>query len=367
MSLTSSTFPNTRPPFAAGASDDRDRPIRLWLDVVIAMVFAMIVVGGATRLTDSGLSITEWLPILGAIPPLSDADWQIALEKYRQIPEYREINRGMSMAEFQFIYWWEWAHRFLGRMIGLVYAIPLAVFLFQGRIRRSMMPLMVGLLVLGGVQGFVGWYMVQSGLVDRVDVSQYRLALHLSVAFVILGLLVWARLKLTPRDEAIDLDTISPTQAAIAVVIVGLVFLQVALGAFVAGTKAGLTYNTWPPMDGEFVPSGLLAMSPWYLNFSENYTTIQFNHRTVAYIILALAAAHSLALWRSSDNERVILRGILVLVALLAQATIGIWTLLAAEGKIPIGLGLLHQGGGAVVFALAIWHVYWLFDSRRRA
>lgn len=347
-------------------SGDRARAVRIWLDVVIGMVFAMIVVGGATRLTDSGLSITEWLPILGVIPPLSDADWQVALEKYRQIPEYREINRGMSMAEFQFIYWWEWAHRFLGRMIGVVYAIPLLVFLVQGRIRRDMIALLIGLLALGGLQGFLGWYMVQSGLVDRVDVSQYRLALHLSVAFLILGLLVWARLRLTPRTPSVDLRTVTSFQAVLALVIIALVFTQVALGAFVAGTKAGLTYNTWPLMDGDLVPGGLFAMSPWYLNLSENYTTIQFNHRTLAYILLIIAAVHAAALWRSPDNERVIQRALILVGAIVLQAVIGIWTLLAVDGKIPIGLGLMHQGGGAVVLTVAVWHAYWLFESRRQ-
>lgn len=367
MSLTSTPLGTPRMQAAQSTANARSEgAVRLWLDVVIGMVFAMIVVGGATRLTDSGLSITEWLPILGVIPPLNDADWQVALEKYRQIPEYREINRGMSLAEFQFIYWWEWAHRFLGRLIGLAYAIPLVIFLLQGRIRSNMRPLMIGLLLLGGLQGFIGWYMVQSGLVDRIDVSQYRLALHLSVAFLILGLLVWARLQITPRMASITLDTISPAQAAIAVVLLALIFLQVALGAFVAGTKAGLTYNTWPLMDGEVIPRGLLALSPWYLNITENLTTIQFNHRTTAYALLVLAAVHALVLWRSADDARVVMRGAILLAAIVLQGIIGIWTLLAVDGQIPIGLGLLHQGGGAVVLAIAVWHVYWLFEARRR-
>ncbi|MEL6873024.1 MAG: COX15/CtaA family protein, partial [Pseudomonadota bacterium] len=178
-------FPSrtTRSAAAAGTA------VRVWLATVIGLVLAMIVVGGATRLTDSGLSITEWLPLLGAIPPLSNADWAAAFAKYKLIPEYTQVNAGMSLAEFKFIYWWEWGHRFLGRFIGIAYALPLAIFWMRGQIPSRMKPLLLALLVLGGLQGFVGWYMVQSGLVDRIDVSQYRLAMHLSLAFLILGLL----------------------------------------------------------------------------------------------------------------------------------------------------------------------------------
>ncbi|MEL7049758.1 MAG: COX15/CtaA family protein, partial [Pseudomonadota bacterium] len=178
-----------------------DKAVQMWLIIIALMVLAMVVVGGATRLTDSGLSITEWLPLLGAIPPLNAADWQIAFDKYKQIPEYTEINAGMSMAEFQFIYWWEWAHRFLGRMIGVAFAVPLAVFWLKGWIRPGLTPKLLGVLALGGLQGFFGWYMVQSGLSERVDVSHYRLALHLTTAFIILGLVVWLACGLSPAQD----------------------------------------------------------------------------------------------------------------------------------------------------------------------
>jgi len=341
-----------------------------WLETVIAFVFAMIVVGGATRLTDSGLSITEWKPILGVIPPLSDADWQIAFDKYRQIPEYQEINKGMSLAEFQFIYWWEWAHRFLGRFIGLIYALPLLAFVAMGRVPRRMMALLFALLVLGGIQGFVGWYMVQSGLSERVDVSQYRLALHLSIAFVILGMLVWARLLLRNDQNvamgaaAVSMKTVPASARWVAFAVLVLVFVQVALGAFVAGLKAGLTYNTWPLMDGALIPGGLFMMSPWYVNPFENITTVQFNHRMTAYLLLGLAVWHAVQLARTSDDSRLVTSSVVVALAVTCQAVIGIWTLLAVTGNaIPIGLGLLHQGGAAIVLAITVWHVHRMVHS----
>ncbi|MEO1207722.1 MAG: COX15/CtaA family protein [Pseudomonadota bacterium] len=337
-----------------------DRAVQLWLYVIATMVFAMVVVGGATRLTDSGLSITEWLPLLGAIPPLSDADWQTAFAKYKQIPEYAEINAGMSMAEFQFIYWWEWAHRFLGRMIGVAFAVPLAVFWFKGWIRPGLTPKLLGVLALGGLQGFFGWYMVQSGLSERVDVSHYRLALHLTTAFVILALVVWLALGLAPDEDRIRLHTIPQTQVTVATVIIGLMFLQVVLGAFVAGLKAGLTYNTWPLMDGDIIPSGLFSLSPWWVNIAENITTVQFNHRLTAYVLLAAVLWHAVALWRNADDERVVTSGWVVAGAVTLQASLGVWTLLAAgqAGHIPIGLGLIHQGGAALVLAITVWHVH---------
>ncbi|MGF1649986.1 MAG: COX15/CtaA family protein [Hyphomicrobiaceae bacterium] len=336
--------------------------VKLWLTTTIGLVFAMIVVGGATRLTNSGLSITEWQPILGVIPPLTEADWQDALEKYRQIPQYREINRGMSMAEFQFIYWWEWAHRFLGRLIGVVYGLPLLVFWVRGMLPTRHLPLMVGLLLLGGLQGFVGWYMVQSGLVERTEVSQYRLALHLSIAFVILSLLVWLRLAIEPERrsslQSITLKTISPAHVSVAIGLVALVFAQVALGAFVAGTKAGLTYNTWPLMDGRLIPNGVYGLDPWWVSIGEDITTIQFNHRMSAYVLTIVAVWHAVVLALTADCRRTVVSANILAISVLLQSAIGIATLLYATNAIPIGLGLAHQAGGAVVMAIAVWHSY---------
>lgn len=334
--------------------------VTLWIFSVAALVFIMIIVGGATRLTDSGLSITEWKPLLGAIPPLSQADWAEAFEKYKQIPEYSQVNEGMSLAAFKFIFWWEWGHRFLGRFIGLAFAVPLAVFWFMGVIPQGYKVRLLAILALGGLQGFVGWYMVQSGLVDRIDVSQYRLALHLSIAFVILSALVWTGLDFVRGVAARQTwRSGSAVFVWLGALLAILVFSQVALGAFVAGTKAGLTYNTWPLMDGVFVPSGLWSLSPWYLNISENITAIQFNHRTMAYVLVSLALAHAVLMWFSQGASRLQTRTSLFLFAsILVQAVIGIATLVAAKGSIPIGLGLAHQGWAAVVMTLAVWHFH---------
>ncbi|MCB1511237.1 MAG: COX15/CtaA family protein [Hyphomicrobiaceae bacterium] len=317
----------------------------------------MIAVGGATRLTDSGLSITEWQPLLGAIPPLTDADWKSAFEKYRQIPEYRIVNEGMSLAAFKFIYWWEWSHRFLGRFIGIAFALPLAWFWLSGAIPRGWHGRLVGVLLLGGLQGVVGWYMVKSGLVDRIDVSQYRLALHLTIAFVILAVLTWYILALGARDDTIYLHDVPRGTATLATILLALFFAQVVLGAFVAGTKAGLVFNSWPLMDGKLVPDGLLADRPWWINFTENHATIQFNHRTMAYVLIVLAAVQWVRLARV-DDARVSNSALALTVMLLCQAGLGIWTLLAVDGRIPIWLGLAHQTFAALVLIVAVWHVF---------
>ncbi len=344
-------------------SQSADAAVRTWLLIVAGLVFAMIVVGGATRLTDSGLSITEWLPILGVIPPLGEADWQAAFEKYKAIPEYAIVNPGMSLAEFKFIYWWEWAHRFLGRFIGLAFAVPFLGFWFAGKLRPGFASKCLGVFVLGGLQGFIGWYMVKSGLVDRIDVSQYRLALHLLLALAIMGLLIWLALDLVPDTQSPRLQTVSLMQRRIAVVLVALVFVQSGLGALVAGLKAGLTYNTWPLMDGKLIPSGLGVMSPWYLNFFENVTTVQFNHRVMAYAFVILALWHLIALARTADDERVVKSAALLTVAVLAQMAFGIWMLLS---HVPLGLGLVHQAGAALVVAACVLHLHRMTRSATR-
>lgn len=332
-----------------------DRAVRAWLLGLAALVFAMVVVGGATRLTDSGLSITEWQPILGAIPPLSEADWHAAFEKYRAIPEYSIVNSGMSLAEFKFIYWWEWTHRFLGRFIGIAFAIPFVGFWVAGMLRPGLAPKLLGVFALGGLQGVIGWYMVKSGLVDRIDVSQYRLALHLLVAFAILSLLVWLALEVGPRAVRRQEPTLSRAAWRFALLLFAFVFVQCGLGALVAGLKAGLTYNTWPLMDGRLVPEGLGTLSPWYLNLFENVTTVQFNHRVTAYIVVALALWHVTALARSGGEERAVGSAALLAAALLGQMGIGILTLL---WNVPLGLGLAHQAGAALVVVAATLHLH---------
>ena len=284
-----------------GAAATGANAVRMWLFAVAALVFLMVSLGGATRLTGSGLSITEWQPIMGAVPPLSDAAWQEAFQKYKQIPQYDVVNRGMSLGAFKLIYWWEWTHRFLGRLIGVVFLLPFVYFLATGQLARPLVLKLGAVFALGGLQGFIGWYMVSSGLADRIDVSQYRLALHLTLAVAIFGAVLWIALSLGPgRPQravapSLGLRLAGPGIAA-------LVLLQVAAGAFVAGLKAGAGYNTWPLMDGALIPQGLGAMSPWWANLFENALTVQFNHRLLAYVITAAVLWHLWSLHRSDSR-----------------------------------------------------------------
>ncbi len=324
--------------------------VRVWLYLVAALVLLMVSVGGATRLTGSGLSITEWQPIMGAAPPFSEAAWQEAFEKYRQIPQYKLVNRGMSLSAFKVIYWWEWTHRFLARLVGAVFLLPFLYFLATGRIARSLLPKLAAILALGGLQGFIGWYMVRSGLVDRTDVSQYRLALHLSLAAAIFGAVLWVALSLGPRRGA---AASTAWQRAGAAVIAALVLLQIVAGAFVAGLRAGFGYNTWPLMEGRLIPQGLGAMSPWWANLFENALTVQFNHRLLAYVITLAVLCHLWALMRSASGSAARASGLALAWAVLAQIALGIWTLLA---HVPVALGLAHQAVAVALFGVALWH-----------
>lgn len=351
MQASDGTYPGAT---VSGAGDRR--AVQVWLAAVALMVAATAVVGAATRLTGSGLSITEWEPILGVIPPFTAADWQVAFDKYRAIPQYQQINKGMSLAAFQTIFWWEWGHRMIARAIGLVYALPFVVFLLRGTIPRPLVPRLVLLLGLGGLQGAVGWYMVKSGLVDRVSVSQYRLAMHLGLAFLIFAMLVWTILDLSdPERRPPSLATLGRGDRVRGHVLLGGLYVQVLLGALVAGLKAGHTYNDWPLMAGEIVPGGLLAQSPVWVNLFENAATVQFNHRVAAYLLVALALWHCLRLVRHADDPRV--RGTAVVLAalVLGQSALGVWTLVA---WVPISLGVAHQIGALVVLAAAVAHVH---------
>ncbi|HYN27995.1 MAG TPA: COX15/CtaA family protein [Burkholderiales bacterium] len=341
-----------------GAAAHRMDPVRVWLFAVAALVFVMVSVGGATRLTGSGLSITEWQPIMGVVPPLSDAAWQEALEKYRQIPQYRHVNKGMNLDAFKRIFWWEWTHRFLARFVGVVFLVPFLYFLATGRIARALVPKLAGLFVLGGLQGAIGWYMVRSGLAERVDVSQYRLAVHLSLAVVIFAGLLWIAFSLGARTARSH--SVAAAYRKTAAFIVGLVFLQIVAGAFVAGLKAGAAYNTWPLMDGRLVPQGLGVMSPWWANLFENATTVQFNHRMLAYALTILALWHVWSVLSRTDDRLVRVSGLALGVAVLAQVALGVWTLLA---QVPLSLGLAHQAGAIAVFGLALWHLHTLRPS----
>jgi heme a synthase len=335
------------------------RSIALWLFAVAGLIAVMVVVGGLTRLTDSGLSITSWKPIHGALPPLSAAEWQEEFDAYRQIPQYQQINKGMSLDAFKAIFWWEWSHRNLGRLIGFAFLVPFLFFLVRGQVERSLVPRLLLLFVLGGLQGALGWFMVASGLTERTSVSQYRLVAHLGLALVIYGAILWSALPLWRGQwpmRAAEHPLLRPALAVLA-----LVFFQILLGGFVAGLDAGLTYNTWPLMDGAFVPEGAYAYAPFWLAPFEDVTTVQFNHRIVAYLLSAAVAA----LWFAGRRYR--LGGFaaatsnVLLGVLLAQVLIGIWTLLEV---VPIWLGALHQAGAVALLTAAIVHVFALSAQR---
>lgn len=316
----------------------------VWLFIMCGLVAAMVIVGGATRLTDSGLSITEWRPVTGAIPPLSEQHWLEEFEKYKQIPEYSEVNYGMSLAAFKAIYWWEWGHRFLGRLIGLAFFAPLVVFVATGQAKRPLALRLFGLFLLGGLQGALGWWMVSSGLADRVDVSQYRLAAHLSLAVILFGLMFWLALDLWPSRKA----SVSRNLRLGALALAAGVFAQMFLGAFVAGLRAGRTFNTWPLMDGKFFPDGYFASAPGFSDLFETMAAVQFNHRIGAYLLAAGAVWFYLAARKSALEAR----ARLVLAAIGLQIVVGVWTVLAAT---PISLGLAHQAGAMLVFAAALY------------
>jgi heme a synthase len=323
--------------------------VRGWLYVVLAMLLALVLVGGATRLTDSGLSITEWKPIHGVIPPLSDAEWQEEFAKYQQIPEYEQINRGMDIGAFKRIFWWEWAHRFLARGVGFVFALPLAFFWVTRRVEPGLAPKLVGLLALGGLQGAVGWWMVASGLVDRVDVSQYRLAIHLTLACTIFAAIMVVARGLAPHSEApADLRT-----QRFAGFLLLAILVQIFLGGLVAGLDAGLSYNTWPLMDGKVVPGDLFIIEPAWRNLFENPKTVQFVHRLGAYTLFVLALWHMIATRRRLPGTTHARRATLLFCLVLLQAAIGITTLLL---HMPLQWALLHQGVALVVLGFAAAH-----------
>jgi len=338
-----------RTPSLAADQTTRNRAlVRRWLYLVALMIFAMVVVGGATRLTDSGLSITEWKPIHGAIPPLSDAEWQEEFTKYQEIPEYEQVNKGMTLEEFKFIFWWEWGHRLLGRLIGVVVIVPLVFFWVTGRLEPWLKPRLAGLFVMGGLQGAVGWWMVVSGLAERVDVSQYRLSTHLLFACLLFAYTIWLASSLTPSQER----PLSRGAARLSAAILLLVTLaQIYLGGLVAGLKAGLIYNTWPLIDGALFPSGLLSQSPAWRNFFENHLTVQFVHRMVAYLLVVIALWHAAAMLKVRAGAGFSNRALLLSALVLIQATLGILTLLHV---VPLSLALMHQAGAIIVLAVAV-------------
>jgi len=341
-------------------SEGHRRAVRLWLYVVAAVIFALVVVGGSTRLTGSGLSIVEWRPVTGTVPPLGDAAWQAEFAKYRNIPQYQQINRGMSLSEFKTIYWWEWTHRLLGRLVGVVFLLPFLWFLWRGWIEREWRPRLWGIFALGALQGGVGWWMVYSGLADRVSVSQYRLATHLTLACLILVAVLATATRLSPHAAAVVPRRIRVSAGAL----VALVLVQIYLGALVAGLHAGLIHNTWPLIDGAFIPAAkdLLFETPLWRNFFENTLTVQFNHRMVAYLLLVVAMAHALDVTQSGRGGRPLVGATLLAALVMAQAALGIATLLM---QVPLALALAHQALAAAVLACATIHAAGLVAQER--
>jgi cytochrome c oxidase assembly protein subunit 15 len=381
----------SRPVATAGKAfpvERGERAIAYWLLLCCAMIFAMVVIGGITRLTLSGLSITEWQPVTGIVPPLSRADWIAEFEKYQQIPQYKLLNAGMSLGEFKHIFMWEYVHRLWGRLIGFAYALPLIWFLVRRQVPRRLVLPLAGVFLLGFAQGALGWYMVESGLADRVSVSQYRLVAHLALALAIYGLTLWialgilagVRIKpslalqerrdrpprwpagegagaesgihpITPALSPNGRERVSSRWRRAAEALVGLVALTIMAGGFVAGLHAGLTYNTFPLMDGSFVPAGYAALKPFLLNWFENIAAVQFNHRVLA----MTTAACVLLLWLAGSRAALPRPARMALHALLGAAllqfALGVTTLLLV---VPVPLGAAHQAGAVLLLTAAI-------------
>jgi heme a synthase len=368
-------------PAARGATLPAPTAVAAWLFVCCGLIFLMVVVGGITRLTLSGLSITEWNPVIGVVPPLSQAQWAAEFARYQQVPEYRAIHYGMSLPDFKTIYFWEYTHRLLGRLIGVAFAVPLVWFWVRGRLPRRLAPALLGILALGFAQGLLGWYMVESGLADRVEVSQYRLVAHLALALALYSLILWTALGLAlptmpPRSSAgqaigspphpalsprqpggeekncgEEYHRLGPLWRRAAEAVIALVALTIVTGGFVAGTRAGLTYNTFPLMDGRLVPAGYAQLQPFVRNWFENIPAIQFDHR-----LLAMTTASAvLLLWAIGRLHPLPTPARIALWALLAaaavQLTLGISTLLLV---VPVPLAAAHQAGAVLLLTAAI-------------
>lgn len=338
----------------AGAS----RAVRAWLIAVAALVFGMVIVGGATRLTESGLSITQWRPVTGVVPPLGQADWAEEFERYKQIPQYSALNANMNLEGFKTIYYWEWSHRLLARLIGAAFILPALWFWRRGRLKGALgrrIAVVTGLLAL---EPIVGWWMVSSGLAERIEVAQDRLALHLLIAAATFGALIYAAVGLAerPRDRA------AATFVAGAGALVAMIFCQLGLGALVAGLRAGLIYNTWPLMDGKLIPAGLFGLTPWPRSIVDDTTTTQFDHRLVAYVVVAAALAHALAARRRAPRTSLARRASALAALAVLQGALGIATLILVA---PIEFALAHQAVALLLFGMAVAH--WRATAMERA
>ena len=329
---------------------NHDRQVARWLLFCAAVVFGMILLGAVTRLTHSGLSIVEWKPLLGAIPPLTEQEWQATFDKYKQFPEYQKVNKGMSLDGFKQIFLYEYLHRLLGRLIGVIFALPLLYFALRRRLRSGHAPHLAALFCLGGLQGLLGWYMVKSGLVDNPRVSQYRLAAHLGVAVAIYAYMLWLAFDLWWAADKPGAERRRYGRWALCMA--GLVYLMILSGALVAGTRAGLAYPTWPLMGESFFPPGLYATVPAWLAMFEDVVTIQFNHRMFAYALFVLLNVFAFLVYRSASSGRSRVAALLLVAALWVQVVLGISTLLL---HVPVWLATAHQGGAVLLLTATLF------------
>jgi heme a synthase len=341
--------PIFEPTFARERSSN---PIAAWLFACCALVFAMVVVGGVTRLTHSGLSMVEWQPIIGALPPLTDAQWQDAFAKYQATPEFRLVNHAMDVEAFKGIFWWEYFHRLLGRAIGVVFLAPLAWFVVRRRVPKRLAVKLGAIFVLGALQGAMGWYMVQSGLVDDPRVSHFRLTAHLGLALAIFAAMFWLGLSLVrPIGRPFGDDRLAALRRA-AAALAALVFLMALTGGLVAGIRAGFAYNTFPSMNGRIVPPEIMMLEPWYRNFFYNMATVQFDHRLLGWVLAALVPAFWWRVRHNADTADAVRFGANALLAtLVVQIALGIATLLL---RVPVPLAALHQAGAVLLLAAAL-------------
>lgn len=333
-----------------------DRAISRWLLLCLAMIFAMVILGGVTRLTGSGLSMVHWKPVRGVLPPLNAEQWQEEFGFYQKSPEFQKINRDMGVDAFKSIFWLEYTHRMLGRAVGLVFLLPFLYFWWRNRIKPGLTPKLMVMFVLGGLQGLLGWYMVKSGLIDNPNVSQYRLTAHLLSAILIYGFILWVILDLRNQQSYIPLSHSQLRRWRIgSLSLATLLLITITSGGFVAGLKAGLIFNTFPLMDGRWVPEGLAALTPWYLNLFENSVTVQFDHR-----LLAITTALLLLIWylkgRAMPQSTAVRRSFkLIGMGVIIQVTLGIGTLLM---QVPVWLGVMHQAGALLLFSVMLANVH---------
>ncbi|MEQ8332156.1 COX15/CtaA family protein [Nisaea sp.] len=354
MSASSRPYSPALPEHAA-----TDRPVAWWLAGVAVMVFLMIVIGGITRLTESGLSMVEWRPLIGWLPPLSEPEWYRVFSLYQDSPEFQKVNSWMTIEDFKQIFFWEYLHRVWGRLIGVAFAVPFLVLALSGRIRRALYPRLGLLFLLGALQGGIGWWMVKSGLVDNPAVSQYRLAIHLSVALLILAALIWTALGLVRQPDGTDGQF-----RRHAVAVLHLIAITTVAGAFVAGLDAGLIYNTFPLMNGHVVPPDYAFAEPFWINFFENPAAVQFNHRVIAIVTFAGIVWLLFRAMRATEiapRTRLAIHCLTGMAAI--QVALGISTLLA---QVPVALGAAHQGGAALTLSAAIWVLFETSGPRAR-